>query len=84
MDMKTFFPIPFALPTDSEVSQAVRSFPDGRALLNRIKALFRFFPGCTGKDSPAQANLLNSSLAKLSSVTTPNGLWVYTIVPWED
>jgi hypothetical protein len=29
-------------------------------------------------------NILNSSLANLSSVTTANGPWVYTIVPWED
>ena len=84
MYMKTFFPVPFAFPTDSEGPQAIRSSAAGRSLMERIKALFRAFPRCTASDSHSSANLLNSSLVKLSSVTTPNGPWVYTIVPWED
>jgi hypothetical protein len=84
MYMKTFFPIPFAVSTDSQWSQAIRSSAEGRTFMDRIKAIFRAFPRCTGSDSPSSANLLNSSLVKLSSVTTPNGPWVYTIVPWED
>jgi hypothetical protein len=84
MYMKTFFPVPFAFSTDSEVSQAIRSSVEGGTFMDRIKAFFRAFPRCTESDSPSPANLLNSSLVKLSSVTTPNGPWVYTIVPWED
>jgi hypothetical protein len=59
-------------------------FPaEGRNLADRIRAFFRGFAGCTEGRHPSK-NLLNSSLGNLSSVTLPNGPWVYTVVPWED
>jgi hypothetical protein len=52
------------------------------ALLNRIIKFFAsFVTGAEGRSDPA-TNLPKTS--SLSSVFTPNGTWVYTVVPWED
>jgi hypothetical protein len=81
--MKTACPIPAT--TQIETLQQPQSFSEkDRKFLDRIK---HFFCGCavSSKRTAQRArNLLNSSLVHLSTVTTPNGPWVYTIVPWED
>jgi hypothetical protein len=57
-------------------------------LRQRLQPWFKaFFCRCaaSSKRTAERAHdLLNSSLVHLSTVTTPNGPWVYTIVPWED
>jgi hypothetical protein len=82
--MNTLSSIPLALQTDRDLFKPVCSPAEDRSLLDRIKALLRGFPTCTEGRSHSVRNILNSSLANLSSVTTANGPWVYTIVPWED
>ncbi len=44
-----------------------------------IKKIFSFCLSQTKKPHAA-----NSLARALSSFTTPNGLWTYTLVPWED
>ena len=81
--MKTACSIPAT--TQSETPQYPESFSEkDRNFLDGIK---QFFCGCaaSSKRTARRAqHLLNSSLVRLSTVTTPNGPWVYTIVPWED
>jgi hypothetical protein len=76
--------IPLALQNDREMFKPVCSLAADRRLRDRIKLLFRGFLTCTEGRSRSARNVFNLSLANLSSVTTPNGPWVYTIVPWED
>jgi hypothetical protein len=68
------------------VSQVINSLscPDGSlGLLNRIRKFFAGF--ATGAKGPSDStNLPRAKTSTLSSVTTPNGPWVYTVVPWED
>jgi hypothetical protein len=53
-------------------------------LLNRIGKFFAgFATGAENRADPA-TNLPRPKTSSLSSVTTPNGPWVYTVVPWED
>jgi len=53
-------------------------------LLNQIRKFFAgFATGAEGRWDPA-TNLPRPKTSSLSSVTTPNGPWVYTVVPWED
>jgi hypothetical protein len=53
-------------------------------LLNRIGKFFAgFATGAENRSDPA-TNLPRPETSSLSSVTTPNGPWVYTVVPWED
>jgi hypothetical protein len=39
---------------------------------------------CYSGSSKPGNDFLTSSMGNLSSVTTANGPWIYTIVPWED
>jgi hypothetical protein len=53
-------------------------------LLHRIRKLFAgLATGVEGRSNPA-TNLPGAKTANWSSVTTPSGPWVYTVVPWED
>ena len=53
-------------------------------LLNRIIKFFAsFVTGAERRSDPA-TNLSRPKTSSLSSVTTPSGPWVYTVVPWED
>ena len=51
-------------------------------ILNRIRKFFASF--ATGAEGRSEANLPGAKTSSLSSVTTPHGPWVYTVVPWED
>jgi len=55
-----------------------------RNLLDRIKEVLCGFTVCGKRTAQRAQKVLDSSLVTLSTVTTPNGPWVYTIVPWED
>ena len=81
--MNTTCPI-LATP-QTETLQHPQSFSEkDRKFLDRIA---QFFCGCAAsskRTAQRARNLFNSSLVHLSTVTTPNGPWVYTIVPWED
>jgi hypothetical protein len=53
-------------------------------LINRIREFFAGLTiGARGR-SHAATNLPKEKTSNLSSITTPNGPWVYTVVPWED
>jgi hypothetical protein len=80
--MKTFSSTPLMPQTRHDTPVFLPS--EDRSLADRIKAFFCGFPGCIEGSSPSSKDLLNSSLGNLSSVTLPNGPWVYTVVPWED
>jgi hypothetical protein len=55
------------------------------SLVDKVKAFFRGFSSCGNpRHSRFDRDRFNSLPASLSSVTTPHGLWVYTVVPWED
>ena len=78
--MKTCSSCPLMLQTEREMREPP---PDHRSLVGRIKAFFRCFPSSTEDHLRSGQKLLKSSV-NLSSVSTPNGPWVYTVVPWED
>ena len=81
--MKTCCPISFFLQPHRE-QLAVLASTENRGPLDGVTAFFRsLLNGKEGRSQRAE-NLLDSSLGKVSSITTPNGPWVYTVVPWED
>jgi hypothetical protein len=57
---------------------------ENRCLADRIKSFYRGFVSCAESRSKAGERGLNEPLANPISITTPNGPWVYTVVPWED
>jgi hypothetical protein len=79
--MKILSSIQLLLRTDREPVCCPR---EDRSLVDRVKAFFHGFPTCAEGRSHSVKDHLNSSLANLSSVSTPNGPWLYTVVPWED
>jgi hypothetical protein len=81
--MKTFCPISFFLPPHGE-QLAVLASTENRGPLDSVTAFFRNLLNCREGRSQPVKNLLDSSLSNVSSVTTSNGPWVYTVVPWED
>jgi hypothetical protein len=68
----------------SEVINSLSCSHESLGLLNRIRKFFTGF--ATGAEGPSNraTNLPGAKTSSLSSVTTPNGPWVYTVVPWED
>jgi hypothetical protein len=82
--MKTACSIPIIFATHQQVRHPQSGSTKDRNLPARITI---FLCGCaaSGKRTAKRArDLLNSSPVQLSTITTPNGPWVYTIVPWED
>jgi hypothetical protein len=57
---------------------------ENRCLGDRIKSFYRGFVSCAEGRSRTGERGLNASLANPISITTPNGPWIYTVVPWED
>ena len=57
---------------------------ENRCLVDRIKSCYRGFVSSAEGRSQAGERGLKESLANPISITTPNGPWVYTVVPWED
>jgi hypothetical protein len=57
---------------------------NARNFLERIKGTLCGFALCGKRTAQRAQKVLNTSLVNLSTVTTSNGPWVYTIVPWED
>jgi hypothetical protein len=53
-------------------------------LTNRIRKFFAGFTTGSEGRSHSAIDLSKQKTFNLSSITTPNGLWVYTVVPWED
>jgi hypothetical protein len=54
-----------------------------QGLLERIRKFFAgFATRAAGRSDPA--TLPQAKTPSLSSVNTPTGPWVYTVVPWED
>jgi hypothetical protein len=81
--MKTFCPISFFLQPHGE-QPAVLASTENREPSQSVTAFFRrLLNSREGRSKPVK-NLLDSSLSHVSSVTTSNGPWVYTVVPWED
>jgi hypothetical protein len=69
---------------ESEMINSLSCPHESLGLLNRIRKFFAgFATGAGGRGDPA-TNLPRPKTSSLSSVTTPNGPWVYTVVPWED
>jgi hypothetical protein len=69
---------------ESEMINSVSCPHKFLGLLNRIGKFFAgFATGAENRADPA-TNLPRPKTSSLSSVTTPNGPWVYTVVPWED
>jgi hypothetical protein len=58
--------------------------PQDRSFLDRILGMLRGFAVCGKRTARRAQKVLDTSLVTLSTVTTSNGPWVYTIVPWED
>ena len=82
--MKTLASVLMMFQSPCETLTTLASPGEDSCPVQRIKAFFRGFPACSQDRSRAVKQRVNSSPANLSSVTTPNGLWVYTVVPWED
>jgi hypothetical protein len=81
--MKTFCPISLFLQAPRE-QRAVLVSTENQGPANGLTVFFRNLVACTESRSPRKKNLLDTSLSNISSITTPNGPWVYTVVPWED
>jgi hypothetical protein len=82
--MKTFCPISFFFQSHGE-QLAVLASRENHGPLDSVTAFFRNLLNCReGRSEPVENNLLDSSLSNMSSITTSNGPWVYTVVPWED
>jgi hypothetical protein len=81
--MKTFCPIAFFFQPHVE-HLGVPASTENRGPLDSVTAFFRSLLNCReGRSQPVE-NLLDSASSNLSSITTSNGPWVYTVVPWED
>jgi hypothetical protein len=78
--MNTVSPVPFMQQVDPAPRRSAGL--DRCALLSFAKRFFECFPPRFGAKQNSGAE--NSKPSQLSSVTTPNGPWVYTVVPWED
>jgi hypothetical protein len=81
--MKTFCPISFFLQPHRE-QRTVLASTENRGPLDSVTAFFRNLVNCREGRSHKVENLLDTSLGNISSITTANGPWVYTVVPWED
>jgi hypothetical protein len=63
----------------------IEASPQAFIWWKRSKAFFRGFLTCGNPGHSRFArDRFNSLPANLASVTTSHGLWVYTVVPWED
>jgi hypothetical protein len=82
--MKTLTSVSGVLPSGHEVLKPDRSSAVEGGLVRRIKTFFGGFTACTEACSRSSKDFLNSSVGNISSLSTPNGPWVYTVVPWED
>jgi hypothetical protein len=81
--MKNFCPISFFLQPHGKQVTALAS-AGNHGPVNSVTALLRNLVNCREDRSHREKNLLDTSLSNMSSITTPNGPWVYTVVPWED
>jgi hypothetical protein len=81
--MKTFCPISFFLQAPRE-QRAVLASAGNHGPACSVTVLFRNLVNYREGRSLRKKNLLATSLSNMSSITTPNGPWVYTVVPWED
>jgi hypothetical protein len=82
--MKTFCPISLLSKLNHDKLPLTWSPRGNRGLVEMVKAFFLAFVSCADDHPEPARRLPNSSLPKLSSVTTTSGPWVYTVVPWED
>jgi hypothetical protein len=81
--MKTFCPISFFLQAPRG-QRTVLASTGNHGFANSLTAFFRNLVDFREGGSDQKKNLLDTSLSNISSITTPNGPWVYTVVPWED
>jgi hypothetical protein len=82
--MNTLYSTSATIETNRGALNTQSCFANDRNFLDRIKEMLRGF-AVRGKRTAQRAQkALDTSLVTLSTVTTPNGPWVYTIVPWED
>jgi hypothetical protein len=81
--MKTFSSI--SSQSGFQALKPIVAAPQAFNLVERVKVFFHGFLTCRnpGHSRSAQ-DRFNSLPANLASVTTSHGLWVYTVVPWED
>ena len=82
--MKTCCPVSLLFQPVREIAGPVGLPTENRWFAETFKWFYREFVTCAEGRSDAVKRELNGSLTNLSSVTTPNGPWVYTVVPWED
>jgi hypothetical protein len=71
------------LPSNPQALLAPSS-PDHHCPVHRIAAFLCGFVAGTENCSHPSKDFLHSAVSNISSLSTPNGPWVYTIVPWED
>jgi hypothetical protein len=57
---------------------------ENRCWVDGITSFYRGLVSSTEGRSQAREKGSNESLANPISIHTPNGPWVYTVVPWED
>jgi hypothetical protein len=81
--MKTFCPISFFFQSRLEQA-AVLGYAGNRCPVESITLFFRSLVNRRESRLPRKDNQLDTSLSNMSSITTQNGPWVYTVVPLED
>jgi hypothetical protein len=82
--MKTFCPVSLLFQPGRESLGPVGLPTENCWFVDSFKWFYRGFVTRAEGRSDVAKRELNESLTNLSSVTTPNGPWVYTVVPWED
>jgi hypothetical protein len=81
--MKTFCPISFFLQSYGE-HPAILASAGNHGPVNSALAFFRSLANCGERRSRQEKDALVTVPNNMSSITTANGPWVYTVVPWED
>ena len=80
--MNTLFSNPNAYQTDLPVFPLISSPDESRCFVERIWAFF--YARRPAKAQLFSENPAGDAAATISTISTPNGPWVYTVVPWED
>jgi hypothetical protein len=82
--MKTLCSSSATIKTNPGVFDTQSCSAKARNFLDWMNESLHAFAVCGKRNAQRARKVLDCSLVRPSTVTTPNGLWVYTIVPWED
>jgi hypothetical protein len=82
--MKTLAPVSLLLLSNRRPLNPAGPSAEHPCWVLRLTSFFRGLAACKENASRSSKDFINSSVSHISSLSTPNGPWAYTIVPWED